>query len=331
MITAKRNNNKQILSWLLEPPVATIPPLYIVDKILNILSKISYIGLRIFLRIIIGKNKRDKLYFGKKTEISFSVTFSFYLVIYFYKIIRLLRIGNPTHIKIYVPKYNYKLLCPCTLEDYYNLTIRETDIIEHFCPKKNDTILDVGAHLGRYTIISSKQVGDKGKVVALEASPLVFEKLKRNIRINNLSNTTSMNYAVFSKTTKIKLFFPNEGFKNTVYNSVMSNRSQDSGKFVIVEANTLDNIVTSIGIGLEQVNWIKIDVEGAELEVLKGATGILSKSTDISLLIEVHNLAEEKTLYREIIALLTKYNFKIAFEKIYDGGERHIIVRKQQL
>jgi FkbM family methyltransferase len=330
MITAKRNS-KQIISWLLEQPLAIIPSLYILDKILNILSKISYIGLRIFLRIIIGKDKRDKLYFGKKTQISFSVNFSFYLVIYFYKIIRLLRIGNPTHIKIYVPKYNYKLLCPCTLDDYYNLTIRETDIIEHFCPKKNDTVLDVGAHLGRYTIISANQVGDKGKVVALEASPVVFEKLNRNIRLNKLSNITSMNYAVYSKATKIKLFFPNEGFKNTVYNSVMSNRSQDSGKFVIVDANTLDNIINSIGIGLEQVNWIKIDVEGAELEVLKGATGILSKSKDISLLIEVHNIAEEKNLYREIIDLLNNYNFKIEFEKIYEGGERHVIVRKQKV
>ena len=328
MVTANRNT-KKILSWLLEPPLATIPSLYILDKIFNILSKISYIALRIFLRIIIGKDKREKLNFCKRTKSSFYVNFSFYLIIYFYKIIRLLRLGNPTLIKIYVPKYNYKVLCPCTLDDYFNLTLREADIIEHFCPKKNDIVIDVGAHLGRYTIISANIVGDEGKVVALEASPLVFEKLKRNIKLNKLSNTTSMNYAVYSKKTKIKLFFPNEEFKDTVYNSVMSNRSQNIGKFVNVDANTLDNIIDSIGIQEEQVNWIKIDVEGAELEVLRGSTRILSKSKNIALLIEIHNIDEEKNLYREIIDLLTKYNFKIEFEKIYEHGERHLIVRKQ--
>ena len=72
-----------------------------------------------------------------------------------------------------------------------------------------------------------------------------------------------------------------------------------------------------------------IDVEGAELEVLKGATGILSKNKDIALLIEIHNIDEGKNFYTEIIQLLNNDNFKIEFEKIYEHGERHIIVRKQ--
>ncbi len=51
---------------------------------------------------------------------------------------------------------------------------------------------------------------------------------------------------------------------------------------------TWDYLLQSNQIGEEQINWIKIDVEGAEFEVLKGATNILSKSKDIALLIEVH-------------------------------------------
>jgi hypothetical protein len=86
----------------------------------------------------------------------------------------------------------------------------------------------------------------------------------------------------------------------------------------------------SKGIKQEQINWIKIDVEGAEFEVLKGATNILSNSKDIALLIEIHNLKDNTNLYRPIIEFLKLYNFKIEFEKTYDGGEKHIIVRKQQ-
>jgi hypothetical protein len=80
--------------------------------------------------------------------------------------------------------------------------------------------------------------------------------------------------------------------------------------------------------GITDVNWVKIDVEGAEFEVLKGATNVLSKSKDIALLIEIHNLSGGTNLYRPILEFLNLYNFKIEFEKSHDGGEKHIILRK---
>ncbi len=75
----------------------------------------------------------------------------------------------------------------------------------------------------------------------------------------------------------------------------------------------------------------KIDVEGAEYEVLKGTTNILSKNKDIVLLIEIHNLTTNNTtLYEPIKEFLNSYNFKIEYENVVDTGERHIIARKQQ-
>ena len=74
-----------------------------------------------------------------------------------------------------------------------------------------------------------------------------------------------------------------------------------------------------------EVNWVKIDVEGAEFEVLKGATNVLSKSKDIALLIEVHGSDN----YKPILNFLNLYNFKIEFEKSNKNGDwRHIVVRK---
>jgi hypothetical protein len=75
----------------------------------------------------------------------------------------------------------------------------------------------------------------------------------------------------------------------------------------------------------EQVKWMKIDVEGAEYEVFKGAKDILSKSSVITLLIEVHNLSPGFNLYEPIKEFLSLYNFKIVFEEAYENGERHII------
>jgi FkbM family methyltransferase len=154
--------------------------------------------------------------------------------------------------------------------------------------------------------------------------------LNRNIKLNKLTNVIPLNYAVYSKETKLKLYLPVEESGFTIYNTIMVNRTASEGKFIEVNANTLDNLLLQQqnGISHPSINWIKIDVEGAEFEVLKGATNILSKSKDIALLIEVHNLHGGTNLYRQIVEFLNVYNFKIEFENTYESGEKHIIVRK---
>ena len=226
-------------------------------------------------------------------------------------------------LEIYVPKHNYNIYCPLNKEDFIVMTRHEDDIIERFLPKQGDIVVDIGAHMGRYTIIGTKRVGAQGKVVAIEAHPGNFEMLKSNIKLNQLTNVIPLNYAVYSKETKIKLYLPEVESGYTIYNTIMSNRARTEDKFVEVSANTLDYILQSKGI--TDVNWIKIDVEGAEFEVLKGASNVLSKSKDIALLIEVHGLDN----YRPILEFVSSYNFKIEFEKSNKTGDwRHIVLRK---
>jgi FkbM family methyltransferase len=216
------------------------------------------------------------------------------------------------------------------------MTFHEVDIIQHnFTPLESDIVVDVGAHIGPYTLKASKCVGSKGKVIAIEADPANFDILNRNIQLNKLTNVIALNYAAYSKEDKIRLYLLSKGEESsyTKYNTVMTDRAYNEKKFLQVQANTLDYLLESNGIKHAQVNWIKIDVEGAELEVLKGAHNILSKSKDIALLIEVHNLSTvNTTLYKPIKEFLNSYNFKIEFEKIVkSSGERHIIARKQKI
>jgi FkbM family methyltransferase len=318
---------ERLTSWLLKEPVGVIP---ILDKWVLFFLKIIYLGIRFSMKIVLGKKRRDSLYIKRGIYFNDSLGPSFYFMSFLYKVIKFLRLGNPVSLKISVPKYNYKVLCPIKKEEIMHMTIREDHIIEHFTPKQGDVVVDIGAHMGRYTIIGAKRVGTKGKIVAIEANPSNFEMLNRNIKLNRLTNIISLNNAVYSKETKIKLYLPGEELGDTIYNTIVSDRAKKEDKFVEVSANTLDYLLQSKGIEQEQVNWIKIDVEGAEFEVLKGATNILSNSKDIALLIEIHNLKDSTNLYRPIIEFLKLYNFKIEFEKTYDGGEKHIIVRKQQ-
>jgi hypothetical protein len=126
----------------------------------------------------------------------------------------------------------------------------------------------------------------------------------------------------------VKLYEPGQEEGFTIYNTIMTDRTRlNSQKYIEVKANTLDSLLLENGI--KEVNWIKIDVEGAEFEVLKGAITILSSSKDISLLIEIHNVgANNKTFYEPIIRLLESKNYKVSFEKIYGTNERHVIVKK---
>ena len=201
------------------------------------------------------------------------------------------------------------------------MSSHEDEIVEHFNPKEGDVVVDVGAAFGFYTILSSKRVGLNGKVVAIEAQPDSYEMLNQNIKLNRLANVITLNYAVYSKESKLRLY--------DSYSIIQERAENNSQKYIEVNANTLDHLMQLQGIS--EVNWIKIDVEGAELEVLKGAVNIISHSKDISLLIEIHNLAgSNSTLYEPITQFLSLHNFKIDFEKTYDSGEKHVIARKQQ-
>ncbi|HZC48982.1 MAG TPA: FkbM family methyltransferase [Nitrososphaeraceae archaeon] len=279
--------------------------------------KIIYLGLRILLRLALGKKRRDRFYI--KRGLDFGV--------FWYKTFKFLRPGNSTLLKFKVPKYDYEFYCRINKDDFKIMTIHEDDIIKRFTPKEGDIVIDIGAHIGLYTIISSKRVGANGKVVAIEADPSNFEMLKSNIKLNQLTNVTPLNYAVYSKETKVKLYLPSGESGFTKYNTIMPNWINAQEKFVEVNANTLDYLLQLNEIRQEEVNWIKIDVEGAEFEVLKGATNVLSKSKDIAILMELHGPPH---VYRpKVEEFVNLYNFKIEFEKSYEeNGSMHIIMQK---
>ena len=294
------------------------------DKVLLFSVKLFYLSLRLVL-LVLGKKKRNRLI--EERDLNFGSLWNS-----IYKL-PLIKKKDSELLKFRMPKYNYEFYCRNNKDDFQIMTFHEDDIIDNnFTPKESDVVIDIGAHIGPYTLMTSRRVGLNGKVVAIEADPENFDILNRNIQLNKLTNVVALNYAAYSKEGKIKLYLVSKGEESsyTKYNTVMTDRANSEKKFVEVKANTLDYLVQLSGIKHEDVNWIKIDVEGAEYDVLKGAKDILSKSKNISLLIEVHNLSTANTtLYEPIKELLDSYNFKIECEKIASTGERHIVARKQ--
>ncbi len=277
--------------------------------------KIIYFGSRISLRILLGKKRRDKLYVDK--ELDFGV--------FWYEFFKTMKRKNASELlRFRAPKYGYEFYCRLNKDDFKLMALHEDEILDQFNPKLGDTVVDVGAHIGLYSLIAAKRVGSSGKVIAIEPDPENCKLLRGNVEINKLTNVTILELAAFSSTSKLKLYLPGKERGFTKLSTLMANRAVTEN-FLEIDATTLDCLLVTQGI--TEVNWIKIDVEGAELEVLKGAAITLSESKDIALLIEVHNV-NNMDLYSAIVKLLRSYGFDIKFERRYANGERHVLFRK---
>ena len=150
--------------------------------------------IRIGSRVILGKKGRNRLF----EKWDFSVV-GIWIKMYKYRV----RSTNKNLRKFKIPKYNYEFYCRNS-DDFHMMVAHELDIIErNFSPKEGDVVIDVGAHIGPYTLKASKRVGLNGKIIAIEADPENFDILNRNIQLNKLTNVIALNYAVYSKEDKI--------------------------------------------------------------------------------------------------------------------------------
>jgi FkbM family methyltransferase len=129
---------------------------------------------------------------------------------------------------------------------------------------KSSVVYDIGAHVGFYTLLASELVGESGKVIAFEPVPRNLNYLKRHLEINRCNNVKVIEAAVSDK-SGISHF--NEG-----PNSSMGHLSEDGS--LTVNSISIDELVENDKIPTP--DYIKIDIEGAELLALKGAKSTLS-------------------------------------------------------
>lgn len=145
----------------------------------------------------------------------------------------------------------------------------EKDLVKRLV-KKGDTVLDVGANIGYYTLIFAKLVGKNGKVYAFEPDIDNFRLLQKNVRINNHKNVITINKAVGDYNKKIRLYRSKENMGNhKIYDD---HSSRDS---IEVKMMTLDKFKN------RKIDFIKIDVEGAEPAVIKGGKNLFLKNKPI--------------------------------------------------
>jgi len=149
--------------------------------------------------------------------------------------------------------------------------------------QKDMVVLDVGAHVGQYSLIASRLVGEGGEVHSFEPDPQTFDWLESNARANRLRNVTLNQTAVASDQGPRRLHFSK--VRDTGSNSLVEQKDYSrSGRWCVVPCTTLDAYASANG--LSRIDFIKADVEGAELGMLQGARGILGAAEPPVLLLE---------------------------------------------
>lgn len=144
--------------------------------------------------------------------------------------------------------------------------------------RRGDTFIDVGANVGYYSLLASSIVGTTGSVVAIEASPAIFARLKRNLDLNCCDNVRAMNVAASDVKGELSVFLAgseNLGHTTTVASLAVKEGLQQEAR---IPADSLQNLVGSDA--LFNARFVKIDVEGAEISVLSPLFESLHKFSD---------------------------------------------------
>lgn len=170
------------------------------------------------------------------------------------------------------------------------------------------TVLDIGAHHGLYSLLAATQVGEHGSVYSFEPSPREQKALKLNLRLNRFRNVKIQTFALGKEEASADLYVVNEF--NTGCNSLRPPDVQHSTSRMTVLVRTLDNWLAEEKI--KQVDFIKLDVEGGELDTLKGAEGTLRVKPRPLIMCELESVRTAPWGYRpgDIATYLRKFGFQ---------------------
>lgn len=174
--------------------------------------------------------------------------------------------------------------------------------------KTGMTFFDIGANQGFYTILAAKRVGSQGKVFAFEPAPTEYRKLRRNLLMNRCQNVVMESQAVgaYEGLTEFYMCFDHQGSFSSIRHPAEDVISRK--KLIEVPITTLDLYIQNNNIS--SMDFMKLDVEGGELDVLKGAGGVLTKLRPL-VLCEVADIRTRQWGYKasELCEFLAGYGY----------------------
>lgn len=193
----------------------------------------------------------------------------------------------------------------------------ETELVKKEI-KNGDIVLDIGANIGYFSLIFSQIVGASGRVIAFEPDPNNFALLRKNVEINNLKNLTLIQKAVSNVSKPISFYLCD--YNHAQHRIYPSSRCNET---ITVESTTIDEYISGKEF-YNKINFVKMDVEGAEYDVLEGMEKTLKSNPTLKILCEFSpkQIREHGLKPEDILKQLLRYGFKIY--PITTSGEKII-------
>ena len=267
------------------------------------MKKILNKPLSTLARLFLGKGIIDKY---------FPFLNSIFKIVYVYLQPNEVKIVNlPNDIKLAVNTRDTGVGIQLLVNNKYE--VAQTDLFLKVL-KKGDTFVDVGANIGYYSVLASKNIGKDGEVYSFEPDKHNILLLQKNIALNNVANVKIESKAVSDKNGLIE-------FAEDKYNKGESSIRHNKDSTYQVESVALDSYFNNT----KTIDVLKMDIEGAEINAVQGAKNIIKLSKSLHLFIELNppSLLNYGHKREELIALLRSLNFKL--DAIIDDSRNEVL------
>lgn len=207
-------------------------------------------------------------------------------------------------------KNGIKLICnpederatPVEILNFGDYESEEIQMIQHFL-KADSVILDIGANIGWYSLHLASKV-PHGKVIAFEPIPKTFDYLKRNIALNNLKNIEIYNFGLSDKEEILDFYYDPKLTGATSLRNLHEDREKIKIK---CEVKRMDDVVPKL---TGKIDFIKCDVEGAEIFVIRGGIEIIKREKPVIFLEMLRKWAAKFGYHpNDIILILTEIGY----------------------
>ena len=161
-----------------------------------------------------------------------------------------------------------------------------------------NNVIDIGAHIGYYTLLAAREVGPSGMVFAFEPEIENCKWLEKNIKSNNYKNVKIVTKAVTEKTGTLNLWLGNSSGSHSIFQSFdgikkdQNKNMSPNQKSQLVESISIDNFLEQEG--FPDIGVIKIDAEGAEKSVFDGMNKLLRRQNNLKIIFEFNRINFEK-------------------------------------
>ncbi len=182
------------------------------------------------------------------------------------------------------------------IEKYGEFSGLEVEIFENLC-HPSDVVIEVGANIGTHTLVFSRLVGPTGRVYAYEPQRIVFQTLCANLALNSITNVECMQQALSNEVGHLvipEINYHREGN----FGGIEIDKFTSGSKVEVVKLDSR--------IDLPRLNFLKIDAEGMEHQIISGAVDIINKYKPI-LYVENDRLEKSKAL----IELINTLDYRI--------------------